>query len=915
MAVNLTAVFKVRDQGTAMLRKLTQSMDKINSTSRTASEGISRTQKSVSELGATANSTSSKIGDLKNTLAGLGVGIGVGAIAKSVVGIGVEFDTIMSKVKAVSGASDADFQKLKSTARDLAKTTKYSLTEAGQGMEYLALAGWKTDAIVAAMPGMLALAAAGAMDLGRAADIVSDTMQAFSLNANQAGHAADVFAYAQANANTNVEQLGDAMTYLAPVANTMGWKLEESAAAMMAVADAGIKGSMGGQAFASSLGRLSKPTRAMVAEMDRLKINLFTSKGELKSMPDLIGTLEGALAGASKKQKANTLATLFGAEAFKHWAVLLERGSDDLRTMTTNLENADGAALAMSDTMMNNLGGDWELLKSGLAEAAYSVYELFEPAMRSVIQYLTGLAKKLPSITTAIANMFKPFAFLKPILGPAAVALGAFLSILVAIVAMSGAISALGMAFSILASPIGIVTAAIVAIGGVFVFAYNKSEKFRNAINAIGTAFKAVSEVFSNGLKGYGKARNLLEEAGFSESQIQTILKFSYSLKSAFDQIKSAFKAVSHIFSGEYKDARNLLESAGLSEDQIRLVISFSYKLKDAFDMVKGVFDGIGTMMLGGGTVDLLTALGFSPETAAKVDGQINGIISKISEFVTNVKSKFGEVREYIAEKISQMSPTFDRLKEIFSTVWSTIVDVLTNAWTIIEPFLSGFWNMLQILGNIAMVVFNNVIMPAISFLAQLFSTLWSVAKPILQGLGIEFEFVSTILKRLWDNVLTPFIDFILTGVKNAFDVFTGVLQIVQGAFDSLGGAISTAYGYVKDFIGFLGSVKLPDWLTNGVNAGVSFVGNMFGGGKGGKKSHYSGLDEVPYDGYSARLHKGERILTARENREYSGGKGGNRSSAPVINIAKMEVRQDSDIDAIAYKLAKLIEKEANFVG
>ncbi|MDD1504735.1 phage tail tape measure protein [Lysinibacillus sp. CNPSo 3705] len=337
-----------------------------------------------------------------------------------------------------------------------------------------------------------------------------------------------------------------------------------------------------------------------------------------------------------------------------------------------------------------------------------------------------------------------------------------------------------------------------------------------------------------------------------------------------------------------------------------------------------------------GGTSGLIDAL-FPPGIADKVNGIVDGIKSKVSELMTafkeggfggvfdklfgdgtfeSLKTKFGEVREYIAEKITELSPTFDRLKEIFSTVWSTIVDVLTNAWSIIEPFLSGFWNMLQILGDIAMIVFNNVIMPAISFLAQLFSTLWSVAQPILEGLGIGFELVSTILKRLWDNVLTPFIDFILTGVKNAFDVFTGVLQIVQGAFDSLGGAISTAYGYVKDFIGFLGSVKLPDWLTNGVNAGVSFVGNMFGGDKGGKKSHYSGLDSVPYDGYSARLHKGERVLTARENREYSEGKGGNGSGGGIVVTGNsFTVREEADIEKIAYQLSKLIERQATQVG
>jgi len=428
----------------------------------------------------------------------------------------------------------------------------------------------------------------------------------------------------------------------------------------------------------------------------------------------------------------------------------------------------------------------------------------------------------------------------------------------VAALAVVGTISAL-------ANPISLIAMGIAAAAVGFKALYDNSEGFRGVISGIIGAFKAVSTIFSKGLKGYGTARNLLESAGFSEDQVQS-------------------------------------------------VISFSYKLKDAFDKVKSVFSGIGTLVTGGSSLNLLTALGFSPETATKVDGQINGIVSKISEFVTNVKSKFGEVREYIAEKISQMSPTFDRLKEIFSKAWDTLVDVLTGAWSIIEPFLSGFWNMLQVLGDVAMIVFNNVILPAISFLIQLFSTLWAIAQPILSLLAIGFEALSTVIKWLWDNILVPLVDFILSGVKNAFDALTGALEIVQGAFESLGGWISNVYGHIKDFFGFISSVKLPDWVTNGISTTVSTVGGWLGF-DGGKKSHYSGLDSVPYDGYSARLHKGERVLTARENKEYSEGKSGNGSSAPVINIAKMEVRQDSDIEAIAYQLSKLIERQATQVG
>ncbi|MEE3809865.1 tape measure protein [Lysinibacillus fusiformis] len=289
--------------------------------------------------------------------------------------------------------------------------------------------------------------------------------------------------------------------------------------------------------------------------------------------------------------------------------------------------------------------------------------------------------------------------------------------------------------------------------------------------------------------------------------------------------------------------------------------------------------------------------------------GLVDAIFGKGTS--NTLKSKFDEIKAYIAEKVTQFKPIFENLKTAFSQAWSTVSDILSNAWSIIEPILSGLWSNIQTVGDIGAIVFNNVISPAISFLVQLFSTLWSIAKPILTILSLGFEALSAVIKWAWDNVLAPLVDFILTGVKNAFDNFSGALAIVQGWFETLSGWISTAYDHVKDFIGFISSAKLPSWISNGISAGVNFVGDLIGAGdgkKGGKKSHYSGLDSVPYDGYSARLHKGERVLTAQENKDYSQGNGGG------ITIAKLAdsivIREEADIDKFAYKLAKAIERE-----
>lgn len=335
-----------------------------------------------------------------------------------------------------------------------------------------------------------------------------------------------------------------------------------------------------------------------------------------------------------------------------------------------------------------------------------------------------------------------------------------------------------------------------------------------------------------------------------------------------------------------------------------------------------------------GGTSGLIDAI-LPPDIATKVKSVVDGIKSKISDLMSafktggvgglfdeifgagtfaKVKEKFEEVKAYVTEKVTQLSSVFGRLKGAFTQVWTTISSIISNLWTVIQPYLSGLWNLLQILGDVAVLVFNNVIAPALSFVAQLFSTLWTIAQPIINAIAQGFELLSKVIKWLWDNVLAPLVEFILTGVKNAFDVFSDALSGVQGWFEKLSGWISTVYDNIKDFVGFISSVKMPDWLSEGINSTVSFVGNMIGGDKGGKKSHYSGLDSVPYDGYSARLHKNEKVLTAQEAKAYDEGRSGNGSGV-VITGNNFTVREDADIEKIAYSLAKLIERQAMQVG
>jgi len=252
--------------------------------------------------------------------------------------VGHGFEKWVTKVKCVMCKYG-----YKDKALSLGESTVFTATQIAEGMENLALSGMKTEQILGSTERLLNLAAATGMDLGMVAVITTDVMSAFGMKLTEAGHIADVLAFAQANANTNVEQMGEAMKYAVQRANPnqMGWTIEETAAAMMKLADNGLKGSIAGQVFSASVGRLSKPIKEICKIMDDLGLSFFDANGVMKPLPEIVGHLEDKFKGLTMKQKAVALTTLFGTDAYKHWAILLESGSDVLNKHTKSLEMID----------------------------------------------------------------------------------------------------------------------------------------------------------------------------------------------------------------------------------------------------------------------------------------------------------------------------------------------------------------------------------------------------------------------------------------------------------------------------------------------------------------------------------------------------------------------------------------------
>ena len=351
-------------------------------------------EKGISKLGSL---TTKGLKTAATTITGTAValeGIGIAAVKA-----GSDFEAQMSRVKAISGATGTEFEKLKDQAIQLGADTSFSASQAAEGMENLAAAGFTTNEIMEAMPGLLDMAAASGEDLASSSEIAASTLRGFGLEAEEAGHVADVLAENANRTNAAVSDTGEAMKYVAPLARAAGISFEETAAAIGIMANAGIKGSQAGTTLRGAISRLSKPTDDMRDAMEELGISFYDSNGKMKSLSEQVGMLEGAFSGMTDEQKNNYLVTLYGQEALSGMLALINEGQGSLTDLTKSYENCDGSAKKAADTMRDNLKGAIDELGGSAESLGIVFYEEVSGSLKDTAE----------SATESINNITKAF--------------------------------------------------------------------------------------------------------------------------------------------------------------------------------------------------------------------------------------------------------------------------------------------------------------------------------------------------------------------------------------------------------------------------------------------------------------------------------------------------------------------------
>ncbi|MCB2308895.1 phage tail tape measure protein [Clostridium estertheticum] len=314
----------------------------------------------------------------------VGVSAALIAMGAYAIKVGSDFEAGMSKVKAISGASAEDMVKLSNKAKEMGATTKFSATESAEALKYMAMAGWKTNDMLAGLPGIMYLAAASGESLAMVSDIVTDALTAFGLKAKDSGHFADVLAQASSNSNTNVSMLGESFKYVAPLAGALGYSVEDTSIALGLMANSSIKGSMAGTSLKTALVNMVKPTDKMKTVMDKYGLSLTNVDGTMKPLKTVMDELRTKMGGLDKATQSSAAATLFGKESLSGMLAVINASPADYEKLTGAIYNAKDAAEKMADTVNDNLQGQVVLLKSALEGLGIQFYESVNNPLKDI---------------------------------------------------------------------------------------------------------------------------------------------------------------------------------------------------------------------------------------------------------------------------------------------------------------------------------------------------------------------------------------------------------------------------------------------------------------------------------------------------------------------------------------------------
>ena len=579
------------------------------------------------------------------------VGRKMSVVSAAIVGVGTaavkttaEFDSQMSTVKAISGATADEFDQLRNKAIEMGSSTAFSASEAGQAMEYMAMAGWTTQDMLDGIAGVMSAAAASGEELATTSDIITDGLTAFGLAAKDSAHFADVLVAAGNNANTSVSMMGETFKYAGAICGTLGVSIEDAAIATGLMGNAGIKASNAGTALRTGLSNLVKPTKEMKSAMDSYGFSIQTTSDGSVDMMATMKLLRQTMGDLDSTTQAAALSTIFGKDAMSGWAAIANASEEDFQKLTTAIYGADGAAQTAADIKLDNLQGQITILKSTIEGIAIQIGDILMPTVKKVVGAFQEWATWFNNTDEATKKMVVTIGAVVAAIGPAMLAVSGVLKTIIGVhdtmAKLTPVVNAVKAAIGGLSAPVAIVVAAIVILTAAFKHLWDTNEEFRTAITAIWSEIKETVGGFIQGIS----------------DRLKTLAPVFQAVGSVISTIWNGIcELLAPVFEGAFQQVSNILTAAtGVILNTLDIFINlFSGNFEGAWESVKAVW---------------ATLWDYISSTFENVLNTLKGVADAFLGW-------FG----------SSWNSAWSAVKTFFSNIWNGIVSAATTAWETIK--------------------------------------------------------------------------------------------------------------------------------------------------------------------------------------------------------------------------------------
>lgn len=784
----------------------------------------------------------------------MGVTTVIGGVGVAAVKTAADFDSAMSQVAAVSGATGKDFDALRNKAREMGAKTKFSATEAAEAMNYMAMAGWKTEDMLSGIEGIMNLAAASGEDLATTSDIVTDALTAFGLSAKDSGHFADILAAASSNANTNVSMMGETFKYCAPIAGALGFSAEDTAEAIGLMANDGIKSSQAGTALRTIMNNLAGDVKISGKAIGDVTIATTNADGSMRDLSDILADCHSAFGNLTESEKAQAAESLVGKNAMSGFLALMNAGEGDIEKLSSAIDNCDGSAEKMAMTMQDNLAGQLTILKSQLQELAISFGDILMPAIRSIVSKLQGFVDKLNGMDEGTKRTIVTIALLVASIGPLLIIIGTAISkigvamqgfvklangvskLKVTVQGGTGVLGKLGAALGGISAPVLAVVAVIVVLAAAFVHLWKTNEGFRDAI--IGT-WNRIKDTISGFCQGIVDRLNAL---GFQFTDIVDVLKAVWN---GFCQV------LAPVFEGVFNNIANILST------------------------VTGVITGILDVFIGIFTGNWSQAWNGIKEIFSSI---WNGISSFFSNILNVIKGVADVILGWFGTSWNEV---WTNIKTFFEGIWNGIATFFTTIWETLKNVVTVG---IMAIGSILSAAFDIIILPfrfiwenckeiIISVWDAIKSKVSSVIHAVASVISTVMNTIKTIFTTIWNAIKT-----VVTTVVNAIkSVVTTVFNAIKSTATTVWNAIKTAVTTPVNAI--------KSTVTSVFNSVKSTVSSIFNGIKSTATSVWNGIKTAITTPIEAAKNKVKSVVDA-----IKGFFSGMKISLPHIKLPHFKV-------------------------